>query len=295
MLELRRLTKRFGGLVALDEVSFSVDRGTVLGFLGPNGAGKTTAMRVVIGVLDPDGGEVGWDGHPITANDRRRFGYMPEERGLYAGMTVAAHLVYLARLHGFDRAAAASATARWLDRLGIADRAGDKIETLSLGNQQRVQLAGALVHDPDLLVLDEPFSGLDPVGTDAMAEVLAERAAAGTAVVFSSHQLDLVEHVCDRVAIVHGGRLVASGPVAELEAGGPARFDVEVTGSGGRWADELAGVTVVERKGDAVLVELGPGTDPQAVLDAARRAGPVTSFGARRRRLSEVFRTAVSA
>jgi ABC-2 type transport system ATP-binding protein len=275
-------------------VSFAVERGTVLGFLGPNGAGKTTAMRVVIGVLDPDGGAVRWDGHVIAADDRQRFGYMPEERGLYAGMTVAGHLVYLARLHGFDSKTAGAATNRWLERLGIADRADDKIETLSLGNQQRVQLAGALVHDPELLVLDEPFSGLDPVGTDAMAEVLAERAAAGTAVVFSSHQLDLVEHVCDRVAIVQGGRLVASGAVDELSAGGPPRFDVEVTGSGGRWADTLAGATVVERDDDRVLLELAPDADPQAVLDAARRAGPVTLFASRRRRLSEVFRAAIS-
>ena len=293
VLELTGLTKRFGGRAALDGLSFTVRPGAVLGFLGPNGAGKTTAMRVIVGVTNPDAGEVRWRGAPIAAADRRRFGYMPEERGLYAGMTVTDELVYLARLHGLGAADARAATTAWLERLGIAERAGDKIETLSLGNQQRVQLAAALAHAPDLLVLDEPFSGLDPVGTDAMAAVLAERAAAGVSVVFSSHQLDLVEHICDEVAIVDDGRLVASRAVAALALGGPPRFEVEVAGTAGAWADGLPGVEVESRRGDLVQLVLAEGVDPASVLDAARGAGPVTLFARRRRRLSEVFRAAV--
>ena len=216
MLELEGLRKRFGDRTALDGVSFAVRPGEMFGFVGSNGAGKTTTMRVVMGVLAPDEGTVTWQGRPIDHDVRRTFGYMPEERGLYAKMGVREQLVFFARLHGLSARAAAQATDDLIDQLGIADRAGDRVEALSLGNQQRVQLAAALVHDPVLLVLDEPFSGLDPVGIDALAEVLAERVASGVPVVFSSHQLDLVERLCDSVGIIVGGRIVASGTVDEL-------------------------------------------------------------------------------
>ena len=189
------------------------------GFVGPNGAGKTTTMRIILGVLAADRGEVLFDDRPVGFEERVRFGYMPEERGLYPKMRVRAQLVYLAALHGVtDPRAAAD---RWIERLGVADRADDRIEALSLGNQQRVQLAAALVHEPELLVLDEPFSGLDPVGVDVLSGVLAEYAATGVPVVFSSHQLELVERLCEAVAIIKDGRLVASGAVDELR--GPGR------------------------------------------------------------------------
>ncbi|MDQ3354309.1 MAG: ATP-binding cassette domain-containing protein, partial [Actinomycetota bacterium] len=192
MLELHDLTQRFGEVIALDGVTFSVQPGRICGFLGPNGAGKTTAMRAVMGILEPGAGSVRWDGRPVTDDVRRRFGYMPEERGLYKTMGVHEHLVYLARLHGLTRSDAAANAERWIDQLGLAERSGSKVEELSLGNQQRVQLGAALVHEPELLVLDEPFSGLDPIGVDVMSDVLRKQAAQGVAVVFSSHQLDLV-------------------------------------------------------------------------------------------------------
>ncbi len=215
-LELRDLHKRYGETVALAGVSFSVGEGEMFGFVGPNGAGKTTLMRIVLGVLAADSGEVRWRGAPIGAEERRRIGYMPEERGLYPKMRVRDQLVYMARLHGVGEAAADEAAERWLDRLGIAERAGEPVEALSLGNQQRVQLAVALVHEPDLLVLDEPFSGLDPDGVDALSEALSgEIRNRGVAVVFS-HQLELVERLCDSVAIIAAGNLVASGGVGEL-------------------------------------------------------------------------------
>ena len=216
MLELTGLRKRFGDRTALDGVSFAVRPGEMFGFVGSNGAGKTTTMRVVMGVLAPDEGTVTWQGRPIDHDVRRTFGYMPEERGLYAKMGVREQLVFFARLHGLSARAAARATDDLLEQLGIAERAADRVEALSLGNQQRVQLAAALVHDPVLLVLDEPFSGLDPVGVDALAEVLTARVADGVPVVFSSHQLDLVERLCDSVGIIVGGRIVASGTVDEL-------------------------------------------------------------------------------
>jgi ABC-2 type transport system ATP-binding protein len=217
-LEIRDLHKRYGDVVALDGVSFAVGGGEMFGFVGPNGAGKTTTMRIVLGVLAADAGEVLWRGAAIGDEQRRRIGYMPEERGLYPKMRVREHLVYIGRLHGMDPAAAEAGADRWLATLGLEERAAEVVEALSLGNQQRVQLALALVHEPDLLVLDEPFSGLDPVGVDALSGALREEIARrGVPVIFSSHQLELVERLCDSVAIIAAGRIVEGGPLASFE------------------------------------------------------------------------------
>ena len=295
MLELEGLTRRFGAVVALDGLSFGVAAGRVTGFLGPNGAGKTTTMRAVFGLTDLDPGSVRWKGGTITAAERRRFGYMPEERGLYPSMLVRDQVEYLGRLHGLSPADAAEATAHWLEVLQVADRATSKVESLSHGNQQRVQLAAALVHQPDLLVLDEPLAGLDPTGIDAIGRVLVERAQAGCCVLFSSHQLDLVEDLCEAVVIIDHGRLVAAGGVDELATGGTRRLAVRVEGDrDGAWARAVPGVRVSERKGSEVRLVLDDGVDSDAVLDAARRAGQVTEFVFARRRLSEVFREAVA-
>jgi ABC-2 type transport system ATP-binding protein len=293
MLELVDLSRRYGDVVALDGLSVSIPSGEVFGLLGPNGAGKTTAMRVVLGITLPDGGSIAWRGRPVRWQDRHRFGYLPEERGLYAGMKVAEHLEYLGRLHGLPRGAARAAVAEWLERLGLVGRADDKVSALSLGNQQRVQLAAALVHAPEVLVLDEPFSGLDPIGMDTLGTVLDEIASSGAVVVFSSHQLDLVESRCRSVAIIHRGRAVASGSVAELTSGGRKRLVVDVDG-GKNWTEGLRGVTVSERSGDVVRLVLDDGADPQAVLSAAQASGAVRHFSFERRRLSEVFREAVA-
>ncbi|HYK32939.1 MAG TPA: ATP-binding cassette domain-containing protein [Streptosporangiaceae bacterium] len=297
VLELAGLRRKFGDVLALDGLSFTVPPGQVFGFLGPNGAGKTTAMRAIVGVTSLDGGTVRWNGEPIGDEARRRIGYMPEERGLYPAMKVLEQLEYLARLHGLTQAAARSAARHWADRLGLAGQEQQKTEALSLGNQQRVQLAAALVHEPELLVLDEPFSGLDPTGVDAMSEVLAERAAAGVTMLFSSHQLDLVEHLCTSVAIIHHGALVAHGTVDDLAQGGPLRIAVKVAGDDqASWTSQLGGVGAVQQvSGGTATLSLASRQDAQAVLDVARRAGPVEQFGFERRRLSEVFRDAVGA
>jgi ABC-2 type transport system ATP-binding protein len=295
VLELRGLTRRFGALTALDGLSFDVPSGRVVGFLGPNGAGKTTTMRAIFGLIDLDAGSVRWNGAPVGAAERRRFGYMPEERGLYPGMLVAEQLEYMGRLHGMTERGAKSATLSWLDRLGIADRATSKVESLSHGNQQRVQLAAALLHSPELLVLDEPLAGLDPAGIDAIGEVLVQQARAGCCVLLSSHQLDLVEDLCDSVTIIDHGRLVVSGSVNELATGGPRSLVVRVEGDrDGVWARRLAGVTISELDRGAVRLVLGPSVDSQAVLTAAMAAGQVTEFVFARRRLSEVFRQAMT-
>jgi ABC-2 type transport system ATP-binding protein len=295
MLALKGLRRLYGNTVALDGLSLEVPEGEVVGFVGPNGAGKTTAMRIALGVLEQDEGTVLWRGAPATRAVQRQFGYMPEERGLYPKMRVDRQLGYLARLHGRGEREATVAAARWLERLGLGESARQPVEALSLGNQQRVQLAAALVHDPEMLILDEPFSGLDPIGTDVMSTVLEERARAGAAVIFSSHQLELVERLCDRVAIVNRGRIVTAGRVDELrETRSAPRLRVEVDGAD-VWADSLGGAAVVARDERGVVVELRDGVDDQAVLDAARAAGRVRRFEPVRPTLAELFREVVEA
>jgi ABC-2 type transport system ATP-binding protein len=297
MLEVADLARRYGDVVALDGLSFTVEAGQLFGFVGPNGAGKTTTMRIILGVLEPDAGSVRWRGAPVDLATRARFGYMPEERGLYPKMRVRDQLAYFASLHGLSRPDALAATDGWLERLGIAGRAGDRVEALSLGNQQRVQLGAALVHDPELLVLDEPFSGLDPVGVDVLSGVLRELADGGVPVLFSSHQLELVERLCESVAIVKDGRLVASGKVDDLRSAGAAALTVRVAVAGGgeEWLAAVPGAEVVDRGPDGVLVALQDGAGPEAVLDAARATGTVTHFAVERPTLSELFRKAVAA
>jgi ABC-2 type transport system ATP-binding protein len=294
VLELEGLRRRYGNVVALNDLSFDVPSGQVVGFLGPNGAGKTTTMRAIFGLTDLDAGRVQWNGAPVGQATRRRFGYMPEERGLYPGMRVAEQLEYLGRLHGLSVADAAQATQVWLERLEIADRWDSKVETLSHGNQQRVQLAAALLHQPELLVLDEPLSGLDPSGIDAIGRVLVDQAKEGSCVLFSSHQLDQVEDLCERVTIIDHGRLVVSGTVEELETSGARRLLVRIQGNrSADWVRSLPGVTISEVSAGAVRLVLDSSVDSDEVLRAAMGVGRVTEFSFQRRRLSEVFREAL--
>jgi ABC-2 type transport system ATP-binding protein len=287
------VSKRYGDLVALDDLTFDVRAGELFGFVGRNGAGKTTTMRIVLGVLDADAGEVRWGGVPLDPATRRRIGYMPEERGLYPKMRLQEQLVYLGELHGMAGAGARRAAEDWLERFGLADRRDDELQALSHGNQQRMQLAAALVCEPDLLVLDEPFSGLDPVALDVMTGVLRERAEAGVAVVFSSHELDLVERICDRVGIIDHGRLVASGTVEELRREGPTRLWIDAPDAPRGWLERL-GASEVRVDGTRVLLELHDGADDQAILQAALATGPVREFRRAEASLVEVFRDVVS-
>ncbi|WP_144764850.1 ABC transporter ATP-binding protein [Curtobacterium sp. 9128] len=292
MLSVQGVTKRFGDRRVLDDVTFTVGRGRLTGFVGGNGAGKTTTMRIMLGVLDADAGSVSIDGETVGPADRRRFGYMPEERGLYPKMPVAEQITYLARLHGVDRRAAAARTADLLDRLELAQHAGDAVEKLSLGNQQRVQVAAALAHRPEVLVLDEPFSGLDPMAVDTVLGVLREAAADGVPVLFSSHQLDVVERLCDDVVVIADGRIRAAGPQEELRrAAGPAAWEILVDGDVA-WLRDEPGVHVREFDGGYAVFEASE-LDAQRVLQRAVGTGTVGSFGRRVARLSEVFREVV--
>ena len=295
MLEIIDLAKRYGNVVALDGATFTARPGRIVGFLGPNGAGKTTTMRCIFGLARSDRGEVRWAGRPVDRVTRLRFGYMPEQRGLYPRMRVGEQLSYFGQQHGLSGRAADAAARRWLERLGLDDREKSKLEELSHGNQQRIQLATALVHDPELLVLDEPFSGLDPLGTATMTEVVRERAAAGVGVLFSSHQLDLVEDVCEDVVIIARGRIVAAGQIDELKArSGRRQLDVEVAGSDGTWLDGQGGLEVLERADGRVKLLVDDTVDLEALLARARAAGDVRRFAYQPPRLSELFMEAVA-
>lgn len=294
LLELKGVDALYGRVRALRGVTINVDQSEVVALIGSNGAGKTTTMRIVLGVLLADAGEVRWAGSPIGFETRRRIGYMPEERGLYPKMRIGEQLTYLAQLHGADSAAASQSTKRWLERFGLKDRARDELQKLSHGNQQRVQLAAALVFDPVILILDEPFAGLDPEAVDGMSDVLHERAAAGIPVVFSSHQLELVERICQRVAIIQRGHLVACGTVDELRGQGPERMWIDAPAAPAAWADGLPGVHVIRAEGSRRLLELDASTDDQAVLRAALATGPVREFRRDVPSLLDIFREAVS-
>jgi len=292
MLTIDGVTKRYGDRRVLDDVTFTVGDGRLTGFVGGNGAGKTTTMRILIGVLQADTGSVSIDGTAIGPSDRRRFGYMPEERGLYPKMPVAEQITYFARLHGVDKRTAADRTTDLLDRLGLAQHAGDPVEKLSLGNQQRVQVAAALAHDPEVLVLDEPFSGLDPMAVDVVLAVLREAAARGVPVLFSSHQLDVVERLCDDVVVIADGTIRAAGPQEDLRRhAGPPAWELLVEDDVA-WLRDEPGVAIREFDGGYALFEADDAT-AQRVLQRAVQHGTVGSFAPRVPRLSEVFREVV--
>jgi ABC-2 type transport system ATP-binding protein len=290
MFSLLDAHKRFGPIEALAGCSMEIERGHVLGFLGPNGAGKTTAMRAIFGLVELDTGEVLWDGHRVGPDERLRFGYMPEERGLYPRMRIGEQLEYFGRLHGLEAGAAQSAASVWLERLGLADRAEAKVEELSHGNQQRVQLAAALVHEPELLVLDEPFAGLDPVAVQTLADVLRAEAARGAAVLFSSHQLELVEDVCEDVAIIDRGRIVAAGDLDALRRSSQRRrIAVRLEGAPHDWLPVVDGVELVERSNGDLRLLARQDVDPELVLEAAERSAQVVEFSYGPPSLSELF------
>ncbi len=296
MLEVDKLAKRYGDVVALDGCSFVVPEGRMVGFLGPNGAGKTTTMRAVFGLVEPDAGSIRWHGRAVGPDAWQRFGYMPEERGLYPKMRVRDQVVHFGRLSGLGAAAAGEAADRWLGQLGLGDRGGAKLDELSHGNQQRVQLAVALAHDPDLLILDEPFSGLDPLAVDALSVLLHDLTERGTTVLFSSHQLDLVEDLCEDVVTINHGRVVLEGRVEELRAKATTRR-LEITLAGAHdddWVPHVDGAEVIERRDGHVRLKVDREIDLSAVLASVRGAGEIVRFDFDPPTLSELFRDAVT-
>lgn len=292
VLQLRDVCKEYEGVRALHRCGFRAVAGRLTGFVGPNGAGKTTAMRVIFGLVSPDSGETLWHGQAVDPSARRRFGYMPEERGLYPRMRVRDQLVFFGRLSGLSSAYAAREADRWLDTLGLTGRALTHLDDLSHGNQQRVQLAAALLHEPELVVLDEPFSGLDPFVMESMSALLREVSRAGAAVLFSSHQLDVVEHLCEDVVVIDSGRVVLEGRLDEIRDAAPYRYvDVTTTGD----VRSLLGLqvgAVVARDGGHVRLRVPRGSDPKTWLQAV--GSDVERVSYQPPTLSELFRTAVT-
>ncbi|GAA3662649.1 ATP-binding cassette domain-containing protein [Lentzea roselyniae] len=286
---MRGISRSFGDHRVLDEVSFDVKPGRMTGFLGANGSGKTTTMRIVLGVLAAHGGTVSWQGEPVTPQRRPHFGYMPEERGLYPKMKVREQITWLGRLHGVDRTVAERNTDQLLEDLELTGRANDRLEQLSLGNQQRVQIAAALVHDPDVLILDEPFSGLDPIAVETVLDVLRKRAANGVPVLFSSHQLAIVERLCDDVVIISKGRIAANGSREELRQNhAGTRYEIVVAEDAG-WVRDVPGATILELDGPRAVFE----AEPQRVLAEAVKRGEVRSFTPVVPTLDEIFKEVI--
>lgn len=292
MLHVKNLTRRFGTNTAVNNVSFVVPAGHMTGFVGANGAGKTTTMRMIMGVLAAHGGEVLLDGEPLTAQLRASFGYMPEERGLYPKQPIIDQLVYLGQLHRMSAHGARAGALELLERFGLADRSKDKLEALSLGNQQRVQIAASLLHRPTVLILDEPFSGLDPLAVDAMVELLRERTAEGVPVLFSSHQLDLVDRLCDSLVVLQKGEVVAAGSGMELRGKAVQRHRLTAAPDAG-WIREEPGVTVIDVEGSSAVLEIQDAATAQRLLAKAMARGTVEEFAPIRRSLSELYREVV--
>ena len=293
MLEVSKVTRSFGSRQVLHDVSFTVSGGRMTGFVGANGSGKTTTMRIILGVLSSDSGTVTLDGKPLGVADRRRFGYMPEERGLYPKMKVAEQIVYLARLHGIAPAAAHRTTMALLERLGLQERANTTVESLSLGNQQRAQIAAALVHEPEILILDEPFSGLDPIAVDTVQGVLKDHAARGAPVLFSSHQLDIVERLCDDLVVIADGRVKASGSRDALRAEhSAARYELLVPGSAD-WVRSEPSVTVTSLDDGHVVFQAENPDVAQRVLEKALSLGAVLRFAPLEASLAQIFREVI--
>jgi ABC-2 type transport system ATP-binding protein len=292
-LEIEGVRHSFGARPALDDVSFDVPAGLMTGFVGGNGAGKTTTMRMVMGVLGIDEGEVQWQGSPITRLDRRTFGYMPEERGLYPKQPILDQLVYVAQLKGMGRLEARRQVQELLGRFGLGERTRDHLEKLSLGNQQRVQIIASVLPRPAALILDEPFSGLDPLAVDSMVDLLRDYTRDGIPVLFSSHQLDLVERLCDRLVVLAHGRRVAAGTVSELRDAGVPRFRLVLGGDAG-WVRGLTGLDVLDLDGTTALVEVRTDGAEQPLIAEATRRGDVHEFVRVRPALSEIYREATA-
>lgn len=290
-IEVDTLTRRFGQTTAVDAVSFTVEPGRMTGFVGGNGAGKTTTMRMIMGVLGIHEGEVRWGGRPIGLGDRATFGYMPEERGLYPKQPVLDQLIYLGQLRGMTRKDAGAEATALLERFDLGGRLKDKLESLSLGNQQRVQVAAALLHRPTALILDEPFSGLDPAAVDSMVGLLRERTRDGVPVLFSSHQLDLVDRLCDSLVVLAHGKVRAAGTSEELRSRGPRRHRITTTGDAG-WLRGQPGVDVIDVAGNSAVVEFTADSAQEQTVRAAAERG-LREFTPIVPTLSEIFREAV--
>lgn len=298
LLQVDHVTKRYGKVTAVDDVSFVAQPGRIFGLLGPNGAGKTSTIRMITYITVPDTGQILLGGEPVGPDTQPRMGYLPEERGLYRKLKVGEQLVYLARLKGMPRAHAEKAVVHWLDRFDASDWYGKKVEALSKGMQQKVQFIATVIHDPELVILDEPFSGLDPINAELLQNVVAELRDSGRTVLFASHRMEQVEQICDDICLIADGRVILSGPIREIKRQFGANTVTLVFDGPDSWLDALAAkqaISILSRTTGYATARLLNGTSPRDVLDAALGAVQnVTHFELHEPPLDEIFRMAVS-
>jgi ABC-2 type transport system ATP-binding protein len=288
-IRLTGVRKTFAGHVAVRDLSLEIPRGSVFGLLGPNGAGKTTTLRMVMNIFAPDEGRIEIGGRPADVAARDHIGYMPEERGLYPRMVLREQLLFLAEIKGAPRREAAQRVGGWLERLGLAEWGERRTNELSKGMQQKAQFIATVLHEPDVLILDEPMSGLDPVGMDLMREVLLDERRKGTTLVVSSHQMETVERICDRVALLNRGEKILDGPVAAVKAQHGRNSLVLSFDGDGSFLASLPGVLRLSDFGRYVEIRLEDGADPQAVLHAAAARLRVSRFEIVEPSLHDIF------
>jgi ABC-2 type transport system ATP-binding protein len=294
-IRLSGVSKAFSGHQAVQDLSLSVPRGSAFGLLGPNGAGKTTTLRMILNVLGPDSGRIEILGRPANQETRDRIGYMPEERGLYPRMVVEEQLLFFAELKGVPRKEAARRLAPWLERLGLTDWRQRKLNELSKGMQQKAQFIATVLHEPDVLILDEPLSGLDPVGVNVMRDVFVDLRRQGKTIVLSSHQMETVERLCDAIALIHRGRKVLDGSVSEVKSRhGKNTLVLSYEGDGAFLAG-LPGVLKVSDFGRYVEIKMAEGADSQAILREAAARIRVSRFEVVEPSLHDIFVEQVTA
>jgi ABC-2 type transport system ATP-binding protein len=289
IVELSKVSKSYDQFVAVDDLSFNIDQGAVFGLLGPNGAGKTSTIRMMIGITAPDTGQINVFGRPFDRKSLQRIGYLPEERGLYKKMKVLDQLVFLGELHGMNPAAAKQKALQWCERLDISEKLQNKVEELSKGMQQKIQFIAALLHDPDFVIMDEPFFGLDPVNASLLKDVLLDLKKQGKTILFSTHRMDQVEKLCDSICLISRGRSVLQGNLKQVKARyGKNNVQIEYDGNGD-FLEHSQLIGSYNNYGNYVEVRLAPGADPQQLLRMVAERSRVSKFELMEPSLEEIF------
>jgi ABC-2 type transport system ATP-binding protein len=294
LLTLRGVSKSYGTKRAVVDVDLDIPRGSIYGFLGPNGAGKTTTIRSIMNIILPDSGEIRLAGRDLGALARDRIGYLPEERGLYRKMKCVEQLAYLAQLKGVPRREALARSNRWLERLGLSENRDKKVDTLSKGMQQKIQFAATFISGPDLVILDEVFSGLDPLNIELLRGLILEEKQRGTTVLFSTHMLAEAEKICDAICLIEGGEVILDGTMDEVRRLFPLHSVRVAYSDGAEPPPDLPGIIAREPSEGGWRLTLDEGADPQALLPVLTAAGPLALFAAHRPSLSEIFLAAVA-
>jgi ABC-2 type transport system ATP-binding protein len=291
-LVVEHIHKSFAGARVITDLSMEVREGSIFGFLGPNGAGKTTTMRMILDILRPDSGRITWNGQDVREVPRRAFGYLPEERGLYPKVQVDEQLLFLARLHGLAKSAAQRHLDEWLERFQITEYRKRRVEELSKGNQQKIQFLATILHDPLILIMDEPFSGLDPLNAEVLKEAFEEMHQRGKTIIFSTHQLEQVEELCQDVVIINKGQTVVQGSVREVKrqhGRNLARLKLD-NDPEARWLDTLPWVQVTRRRQDYIEMQIQASQSPNLIVEEVlRRGGIISRFELTEPSLTDIF------